>query len=563
MIALNRLRIFVGVIISVLLLIEAKLFYLQIPLANFLLNKSQKNFTRIKPILPLRGDILDCKGRILATNKPIIQLLWQGTGNISLDRTQLALLNSLQTLSGQALSREKIKMIQRAERYKTSVNLILDLEQSQLIQLLEIFPHNRNIKIEHNFKRYYPHMRTACHILGYLNRIDEQYIGKSGLEGMFQQQLHGHEGQKKFIINSVGSPLYQQDIRQALMGKDIKTTIDLSLQRIAEELFPSESAGAFLLFDPETGAVRALVSRPNFDPGLFLNPVDTEQWKGLQQGSPFLNRALSACYPPASIFKLVTMSAALEQGIISIHDKTMCRGFRLFCGRRYHCANRFGHGLLTTKEALAHSCNIMFFDIGKKISIDTLAEYAYRFGLGQKTGIIFSEKAGLIPTSAWKKMYKGEAWWAGETLSCVMGQSYLWVTPLQIARLIGGIFEGFLVKPRLLEQEPVTSAPLQIQQSTREFLQESMKLVVDEGTGKLVGLVKDIHIWAKTGTAETSSNKQTAPHAWFVAYFYYKGKPQVLVIVVEHTDALKVAVRLAKSYFIKYKEHQDKEIFLQ
>jgi penicillin-binding protein 2 len=558
----RRFTFFVVGVYSIMLLIVFRLFYLQVPRADFFADKSIKNFTRFKTIIPPRGNILDCKGRLLATNRPVVTLFWQGTGKTSLTAEQEAVLALVQELSGQLFDQETMRKIRRAERYKTIVPLVHDLPQQQLIKLLERFADCQNLEIEDTFQRYYPHKKVASHVLGYINTINQQYIGKMGLEELLQKELQGQEGRAMLVINSVGTNLYQQETYQALMGKDVSTTLDLSLQMLAEQVFSEELCGALVLMDPRTGAIKTLLSRPNFDPALFIKPIGIQQWEFLQQGQPFLNRVFTACYPPASIFKLVTMSAALEHGFVSPDDTTFCKGYTRFRSRNYHCANRFGHGLLTAKEALAHSCNIMFFDIGKRMHIDVLADYARKFGLGSKTGVLFSEKEGLVPCVAWKRRYKQESWWPGETLSCAIGQSYLLVTPIQIARMIGSIFEGMLVRPRLLEDEPMACEPLLIKHSTRTFLQESMKMVVGEGTGKLMGLVKDVQIFGKTGTAETSTSKQTTPHAWFVSYFHYKKDPLVLVIVVEHTEALKIAVRIARNYLFGYKKLIDQEFMI-
>ena len=153
----------------------------------------------------------------------------------------------------------------------------------------------------------------------------------------------------------------------------------------------------------------------------------------LAEKHPFLNRAFNACYPPGSLFKIVTLSAALENGYITPESYWFCNGLIEFAGREYHCSNKHGHGLLNTEQALAHSCNIMYFELAKRMNIDLLADYAHRYGLGLKTNVMFAEKEGLVPTNAWKRRVKKEKWWPGETLSAAIGQSYLLVTPLQIA----------------------------------------------------------------------------------------------------------------------------------
>ena len=223
-----------------------------------------------------------------------------------------------------------------------------------------------------------------------------------------------------------------------------------------------------------------------------------------------------------------------------------------------------GHGLLNIEQSLAHSCNILFYETGKKISIDLLANYAHRFGLGEKTNIMFAEKEGLVPSTAWKRRVKNERWWPGETLSVAIGQSYLLATPVQIARMISSIFTGQLVTPRVLMNEPINKQPLAISLETRKFLQQSMQKVVHQGTGQKVKTIKDIKIYAKTSTAQTSSlekrdwGTEYMEHGWFVAYFSYKDyKPLTLVILVEHASTSRVPAGIAADFLREYKKLMD------
>jgi penicillin-binding protein 2 len=281
----------------------------------------------------------------------------------------------------------------------------------------------------------------------------------------------------------------------------------------------------------------------------------------MQNEHPFLNRAFNAHYPPGSIFKLVVASAALEQGIITPETIWDCKGFISFSGRRYHCHVLEGHGKLTVSQALEQSCNPLFYDIGTKISIDTLAEYAYKFGLGEKTNILFPEKKGLIPSSMWKLNTLGERWWPGETLSAAVGQSFLLVTPIQIARMIASIFTGQLITPRILAEEKVKTHPLNIEQKTLELLRQSMKKVVTQGTGKRINRVKDIEVYAKTSTAQTSAlhkrhkGRIYQEHGWFVAQFRYKqNRPLIIVVLIEHAGSSRVPTVVAKKFLINYKK---------
>jgi len=314
--------------------------------------------------------------------------------------------------------------------------------------------------------------------------------------------------------------------------------------------------------DPQNGATRVLLSRPSFNPEMFLGHMSNQTWQSLQQTHFFINRACQACYPPASLFKLVTVAAALEQNIVSPHTVRVCPGYYLFHKRPYHCNLKTGHGLINIKQSLAQSCNIIFFEIGKKIAIDTLADYAHRFGLGIPTGIILPEKPGLIPSTRWKRTYKGERWRQGETLSVAIGQSFLLVTPLQIARMLASIAHGYLVRPRILIDEAVEKRPLHIQESTRHFLKKCMKAAIKYGTGKRVHDIPDLCIYGKTGTAQvtslekTNTTQESRSHGWFGANFSYKDQPPLtLVIIVEHAGGSRKPTLIAKKFLSDYRKY--------
>ena len=542
--------------LAVAFIIVGRLIYLQIINNHNFFSLSVKNFLRTESIASLRGNILDCKGTLLATNRPLTSVYWQGTGTLKQNQD---VLESLESIIGHL----DISILAQADRSGTKILIAQDINFEQLSKIIELFPNNKNIIFKTDFKRFYPHKTVASHILGHLNALNNfETVGKMGLEKILHDTLQGQQGKLIKTINSLGSNIEQREIKTALAGKDITTTLDLSLQRIAELLFPTEYDGALLVMDPESGALRAIVSRPNFDPSLFLDPIASDHWAHLQQGQPFLNRAFNACYPPASIFKLITISAALENNLVNLTDTIFCPGHYLFKGRRYYCDRRSGHGELNIQEAVAKSCNTLFYEIATKLPIDILADYAFRFGLGQKTNLIFPEQSGLVPTTAWKHAQKCERWWPGETLSCSIGQSYLLTTPVQIACMIASIFKGYLVTPRILETEPISMRPLNIEPSTCKFLRKSMKSVVRVGTGREVSDIEDIKVFAKTGTAQVvelsykkDENKPLA-HAWFVAYFSYKdNKPLTLVILLEHTGNSRPARIFAKKYLMRYRAY--------
>jgi len=567
----RKLYIIFLVFTGLTLLLLSRLLYLQIYLSETLYKKSRKNFLRIEKIAPTRGNILDTQGRLIATNRPIHNVYWQGTGNRRLSKEKLELLASLEEIIDKPLTTNQalIKKIQHAEKHHKKLLLASEITFEQLSKIEEKFSNQSTITISTSFKRFYPYQLCSSHILGYLGRINLDPTipqGKMGLEKMLETTLKGKCGSILTTINSLGKRLSEQTIEHALPGKDIQITLDLGLQKIIEKIFPQNATGTCILMNPYDGSILALLSRPSFDPNIFLSPISQKEWANLQENHPFLNRAFSACYPPGSIFKLVTISAVLEKNIITPEDTCECKGHIRFGRRNYLCHKRDGHGVINASQALEQSCNVFFYDIAQKIDIDTLADYAHRFGLGQKTNILFPEKSGIIPTKKWKLENRGERWWKGETLSASIGQSFLAITPVQVARMISSIFTGYLVKPRILVQEPVVTQDLAISPDTLEFLKQSMKKVVTQGTGKNLSKIKDFEIYGKTSTAQTSAlykrklGDKYREHRWFVAYLSYKNNPPItFVILIEHAQNASSAKHAIKKFLIAYKSLIDKK----
>jgi penicillin-binding protein 2 len=555
---IKRLKLLVISVCLVIAAITCYLFYLQVTLKVNFFHKGRQNFLRNEIVLSPRGNIIDSEGNLLATNRPITSIYWQSTGSTFLTAQQKYAIKQLQEINNFADTIEE--EILSCEKRGLNKCLIYDASFQQLSKIIEQCNYCTNITIHKGFKRYYPYKTIACHLIGYLTNLGHEPQGTMGLELLFDTALKGRPGQRVKTINSIGRYLESKEIKRALTGDTIQTTLSLKLQTLAEEVFPQDQAGVFLVLDPDNGAIKALVSRPNFDPNIFLTKINTQQWHVLQEKKCFINRAFNACYPPASLFKLITLSAALETNIIDYESSWRCTGHTLFAGRAYHCARAQGHGILKTQESLARSCNIPFFDIAKKIKIDTLADYAQRLGLGLKTTVLLSEKPGLVPTSYWKKTIKGEPWWSGDTLSAVIGQSYILITPIQAACMISAFCNGgYLVRPRVLLSEAITKQPINLQPETIQFIKECMKQVISQGNAKNLAKLSDFTIYGKTGTAQTSDLSkrelgiQFIEHAWFAAYFYYKNhKPLTLVVLIENAGSSQSAIAVADAFFKRY-----------
>lgn len=542
----------------------ARLIHLQIIQYARFKSCGEKNFLRFKTIPAQRGNILDCQGIPLATNQPVTQLVWKGSGNTHLSNQQHQAINTISSILDPDTIPELSK-IKRAEKFSLEIILSDSISNEQLYLIAEQCSDIQNIVFTTKFKRFYPYDKLASHILGYLGDVDICAQGKMGLEKLFEETLRGDPGITLQSMNTFGTLLTSEELKPGSCGQDLTTSINVQLQQMIEHAMQDQLEGSCIIMDPQTGLIKALVSKPNFDPTIFAQPLTSEQWHQLQQEKAFLNRAFNAAYPPASIFKLVTIAAALEEKIISTESRFTCCGYTTFKDRTYYCNRHTGHGTICTREVLAHSCNIPFYEIAKRIHIDKLAQYAHEFGLGNKTNVPFSEQYGLIPTNEWKIAHKGERWWTGETLSAAIGQSFLLVTPIQVACMIGAIFHGYLIKPRICLESEIEKKPINIHTSTRNFLQECMKEATIYGTARRINKIGNLTFFAKTGTAQTKTrrndedpeaekiNRLDKAHAWFVCYFYTDDtQPLVMVMLLEHVGKSTFATAVARKFFLNY-----------
>ena len=280
-----------------------------------------------------------------------------------------------------------------------------------------------------------------------------------------------------------------------------------------------------------------------------------------QEKKALLNRCFNAVYPPASIFKLISSIAILEEGIADEKSLWLCRGFSEYKKRHYRCNNPFGHGKVGLRDAISYSCNIPYFECAKnKLTINVLEKYALKLGFGKATGSRFNESHGLVPNKCWKKKTFHEGWYTGETLSVSIGQGALLVTPIQIAQFMCSIMTGYLVSPRVLENEPIVKKNIDISNRTLNIVRDSILLGVKEGTSRTLKSLGEWTIYAKTGTAQTRSNKDSENrsmnkqyHGLICCYARYKSfNPIVLVIVIENEGSGRKAAVLAKTFFQKY-----------
>lgn len=443
-------------------------------------------------------------------------------------------------------------------------------------------------------KRYYPHGRFAAHVLGYLQELSPEdiksslyperrlgdLIGKTGIEKQYDAFLEGQDGSAVEIVDSLGRRKGEISRRDPIQGKTLKLTLDFDLQKRAEELLEGRE-GAVVILDTKTGEILVLASYPDYDPNKFINRFTPEEWLDLIRSPeyPLENRAIRGLYAPGSLFKLTVALAALDVGAINEGTSYFCSGSTRIYGHPFGCWFKGGHGAVNFYSGIQNSCNIYFYQLGKKIGIDEIYQYATQLGFGSKTGVdLPGEKEGLVPNPEWKMRVKKEAWFPGETISVSIGQGPLLVTPLQVAYHTA-LFanRGTAVLPHIVKSSGNKAGgqgeyaekrySVNIRSSLFEKVIKGMwKVVNEEGTGRAAA-IHGYNVCGKTGSTQVVSaerqkgvvnNRQKyKTHSWFTG-FAPKDNPQVAVtVLVEYggtggAAAAPLAQNLLELYRKKY-----------
>jgi len=577
----QRILLIGGFIALGCMVLLVRLWYVQITRGETYREQAEKNRLRVVEVPAPRGLILDRKGRVLAENEVAFSLILRREYIRDRDR----LLDILKT----RFALEKDYVRERLAEYR-SVPAVLPITLKNRLEFEEIafveshkltFP---ELSLEYVPTRRYVHDAVASHVLGYVGEITTQelrrtgyehfrqgdIIGKSGLERYYNQHLLGTKGQKHVYINSIGQVTGLLKETPARKGEDLRISLDLDLQLEAERLMKDEIGGLVAL-NPATGEMYCLVSRPGFDPNLFTGLLTTAKWNELVNNpdNPLQNKVTQGMYPPGSIYKILVALAALGEGVITPQTSCFCSGQTQMFDRVVHCWFSGGHGNVRLVDAIANSCNIYFYNIGQLMGIDKIHQWSVKAGFSHPTGIdLPGENRGLVPSTEWKNRVFHEKWYPGETISVVIGQGAVTVTPLQVASFMSAVaMNRAPVRPRFLlesvTQGPDTPvAPLFPPAALRLVIQ-GMEQVVREGTGHRAAL-ETIRVAGKTGTAQIL-NTRTADrmrdyenkyreHAWF-ACFAPVERPQIVVsIIVEHgghggASAAPIAAAIMKAFF--------------
>lgn len=544
--------IFGAILAGLIFLLVIRLFYLQILQGSRFSQLARLNHIRIISEQAPRGVILDRFGKILATSEPIFSAFIYPTGQET--EEDLAKISQILKIPASEISQN---LKEKNSGFISSVLLKERLSSQELFRLEEEKYRFPNLIIQNWAKRNYPEKRTLAHVLGYVGLISpedlekfsgvrsyspQDFIGKAGLEFFYEEWLKGKNGGQQIAVDVAGRPINILESIPPIAGQDLKLTIDLELQKAAEAALGA-NAGSVVILDVKTGEVLALVSHPNFDPNIFTSPISSAYWQSQKRrGYPFFNRAING-YPPGSVFKIITAMAGLENKILSPSDSYFCPGYFKLGPRQAACWKKDGHGWVNLKRAIVNSCDVAFYNIGLKVGLERITDYARKFGFGSKTKIELPwETKGFLPTARWKEEKLHERWYDGDTINLAIGQGFVQASPLQVALFMEALAnDGVYYLPEIVEKENLKTnrknflkrkilGKIILSMETWRFIKESMREAVRSGTGKAAYL-KEVEIAGKTGTAEDPPRYR--PHAWFAGWAPYENPQLAIAVFVE------------------------------
>ncbi len=547
-----RDKILFGITLILFVLVLAGLFCMQVIRFGYYSKLSKDNSIRIIPIDGPRGNIYDRHNNILVTNRLSfdVAIVYQELS----DRARLVLLlrNAL-GMSGRDIAAALEKG--RLKPY-APVTIAEDIDKEKAIKLEEACFDVGGLMIQTRSMRNYVYKEAASHVFGYLSEITEgeledlkdygyrmkDLVGRAGIEEYYDTYLAGVDGGTQVEVDSRGRQTRVLGLKEPENGKDIYLTIDLQLQLACDKLL-GDHKGVVIVMDPNDGAILALASHPSFDPNIFVKPnASAERLMLLNDrvGRPMSDKAISGLYPPGSVFKIVTASAALETKKITAWTYFSCPGSYRLGRAKFECWKKEGHGSLNVRGGLMHSCNVFFYNTGRAAGVDALETYAKLYGYGSHAGIdLPDEVKGVVPGRAWKRLRKNDNWYEGETINYAIGQGYLAITPIQVLDMMAVMAnKGSLVKPYLVRRidktDIVAEKPKKtgLHADTIKTIRQGLFDVInnEEGTGKRAK-PEGVIAAGKTGTAENPHGKT---HAWFTGFAPYDNAKICIVVFLEH-----------------------------
>jgi penicillin-binding protein 2 len=603
-----RLRIGVAAIAVIVAfgLLGARFVFLQLVQHETYRAKAEDNRISIVPIAPNRGLIVDRNGVVLARNYSGYTLEIATRKVKNFDR----LIDEVSELVDvTARDRARFKKLLAETRNAESLPIRTRLNDEEVARFAANRYRFEGIDIKARLFRQYPYGDTASHAIGYMGRINQQdqekleeegvdanyrgtdYIGKSGLEASYQDELHGITGFEQVEIDAAGRGIRTLSRTPSQPGNNIALTLDLKLQQVAESIL-GERRGALVALEPSTGAVLAFVSKPGYDPNLFVDGIDPQSWSELNNSpdKPLLNRGINGVYPPGSTFKPFMAMAALELGKRTPRSTIQDHGYFEFGGRRFRDSKPGGNGTVDLMKSIVVSSDTYYYQLANDMGIDAIASFMQNFGFGARTGIdLQGEALGVLPSPEWKqKRFRNPAqqkWFPGETISIGIGQGYNNYTPIQLAQAMATLVNGgVMYKPHLVsyvdnlrtgerrEIEPEVIKRVRLKPEHVEFVKRAMQGVNKEGTGARAFAGAPYTSGGKTGTAQVVAIKQNEKydeakvterlrdHSWFIAFAPMENPKIALAVIVENggfgARAAAPIARAVLDYFLLGKRPQ-------
>lgn len=599
---LQQFRLRVGVaaafVLVVFVLIFLRLFWLQVIKHDSYMAKAEENRISVVPITPNRGLILDRNGVVLARNYSAYTL------EITPSRVNdvEAVINALaEVVEIAPRDRRRFKKLLDESRKLDSLPIRTRLSDEEVARFTAQRYRFPGVEIQARLFRQYPLGDVASHLIGYIGRISPKdaeriedsddagnylgtdYIGKEGLEKRYEGVLHGTTGFEKVEVSSAGKPIRTLSRTPAQPGNNLVLSVDIKLQQLIEEWY-GDRRGALVALDPNTGEVLAFVSKPTFDPNLFVEGIDVENWRALNESphKPLLNRPLSGTYPPGSTYKPFMALAALSLGARTPEQGISDPGHFWFGNHKFRDDKEGGHGFVDMYKSIVQSCDTYYYILANDLGVDAIHDYMKPLGFGQKSGIdLDGEREGILPSQAWKKnAFKKVAqqkWFAGETISIGIGQGYNSFTLLQIARATAALANGTVRQPRIVSatensstntRTPMPALPSSPVDATLEHLEVIRRALIGvniEGTSAKAFDRAEYVAAGKTGTAQVIAIKQNEKydaskiaeqyrdHALYMAYAPAEKPTIALALVVENAGfGAQFAAPIARKVFDYY-----------
>jgi len=595
-----RLAIALGFVLLMFLLLLARFFYLQVIQHEHYNTLAEANRISIVPIVPNRGIIVDRNGVVLAHNYSAYTLEITPGRVEDLD----ALINDLATvIEITPKDRRRFKKLLEESKSLDSLPIRTRLSDEEIARFAAARYRFRGVEINARLFRQYPKGEMFSHVVGHIGRINEReldkleeegkdanykgtdYIGKVGLEDSYEKDLHGTTGVEEVEVDSGGRAVRTLSRSAPVSGSNLVLKLDAKLQEIVYQAF-GDFRGALVAIDPATGGVLAFVSKPGFDPNLFVDGIDTQNWKELNESPdrPMVNRALAGTYPPGSTFKPYMALAALTYGKRRPEQTISDPGGFNFGGHFFRDDKVGGHGLVDMYKSIVVSCDTYYYMLANDLGIDNIARFMRSFGFGSPTGIdIKGEAQGSLPSQEWKMKRFRQKWYAGETISVGIGQGYNAYTPLQLAQAVATIAnDGVTFKPHIVDYvedivthkhtviEPQPLRTLELKPEHLKEVKDAMIGVNKEGTGARAFAGASYVSAGKTGTAQVVALKQgekyvasrvterNRDHALFIAYAP-ADKPKIaLAVLVENAGfgarAAAPIARMVLDYYLLGKQ---------